>query len=116
MYFESNKDKENFFNIEQYHFFNDLKDKKLIQKFKELSILTTKKRTPQQVLKKLVGEYGWSAEDEEILSQTSVDEYYNIFKSENGAHLPLWISKCLEFERSSNPREKLQKITKTYTL
>ncbi|MFC1552660.1 P-loop NTPase fold protein, partial [Candidatus Latescibacterota bacterium] len=100
LYFESNQDKENFLGIMETSYFSEIKDKKLIQGYNDLKATTIVTRTPKEVLNKLiVPKSGASSEDEEILSQITAEEYYEIFKSENGDHLPLWIYKCLEYKR-----------------
>ncbi len=95
--------------------FNELRDPDLIEKIKEVSTTITSKKSLVEVLKNLDVRSGWSHEDEEFLAKTSSEEFYEVFKNEDGPQLPRWIFNCLEFGKARNASENALKITQTVT-
>jgi hypothetical protein len=53
---------------------------------------------------------GWSHQDEIVLAETTVDEYYELFKTESGDHLTEMVNACLRFGRFSNANERQKQI------
>ena len=72
-------------------------------------------RNIKDVLSKIAGKDGWGREDEEILSNASPDEYYDLFKGEKGDHLSSYVDTCLRFGRFTNPSENGKKIFNSAT-
>ncbi len=103
------------FSLSGYPFRGSIRDKNLLQKFDFIEQSRKETRTLRDVLAKIAGKDGWSRDDEEILSSASIEDYYTIFKTEQGPHLSIWIDTCLQFGRFSNPSEKLLKIAENAT-
>lgn len=52
------------------------------------------------------------ASDEEILNNTTTDEFYNFFKKQNSKNLPKYIDICLRFGRFQNSSDEYKSIAK----
>src|SRR5208337_1720386 len=66
-------------------------------------------------LEKIAGTDGWNPEDERVLSNATPEEYYQLFKSERGRHLTLYIDKCLRFGEYDDSSPQLKKIAANAT-
>jgi hypothetical protein len=63
------------------------------------------------VLDRIAGKNGWNGQsDEVILANTSVDEYYELFKSEVGRHLSSFVTTCLKFGQFGNANDLQKEI------
>jgi len=49
------------------------------------------------------------------LANTTVEEYYNLFKSEVGSHLASYVTRCLKFGQYSNANDQQKEITRRAT-
>ncbi|WP_340121175.1 hypothetical protein [Methylobacter svalbardensis] len=98
------------------HFFG-IKDSSMSQKFNATyhsSVLC--EETTKQVLERLSGKNGWNQKDEIILSNTTVDQYYEIFKSTKGRYKrSSFINTCLQFGRFSNASDQQKEIANRAT-
>jgi hypothetical protein len=103
------------FSLSEYPFRGNIKDKALLEKFDFIERSQKETRTLRDVLASIAGKNGWGREDEEILSTASIDDFYTVFKTEQGSHLSSWVDACLQFGRFSNPSEKMLKIAETAT-
>jgi hypothetical protein len=110
VYIKNRAEDKDLFNVDSYSWIEPLKDSVVIEKFREYHNKVFIKKTAQEVLVTLSGKNGWSNIDEDILSNTSSDEYYTIFKSNEGKLLNSIVENCLEFRRISNPNEKIVEI------
>jgi len=50
-----------------------------------------------------------------VLANTSVDDYYNLFKSEVGRHLSAFVTTCLRFGQFGNASDQQNEIAKRAT-
>jgi hypothetical protein len=73
------------------------RDEKLIEMIAAAYESQETVRTAKEVLEKIADKNGWDPDDETILSKTSPEEYYRLFKNERGPHLASYISTCLDF-------------------
>lgn len=110
IYIEQRKDETDLFNLKENNFFGDIKDAEIIDKFdkeyKESVIL----ESPKEVLEKIAGKNGWAQSDEVVLANTTIDEYYDLFKSEEGKNLSSFISICLKFGQFGNASDQQKEI------
>lgn len=84
IYIENRKEEIGLFNVDSYNFFGDVRDKEVKDRFDEIYKKTVVTETAKQVLERIAGRNGWNPNDEVVLANTSVDEYYELFKSEKG--------------------------------
>ncbi|MFQ2482312.1 hypothetical protein ACK31T_19105 [Aeromonas caviae] len=115
LYIESRKDDIETFNMEEANVFGDINDQELISKFNNVYNQTIITKTARQVLEDIAGKNGWSQNDEMVLAKTSVDEYYDIFKSETGRVLSTFVTTCLRFGQFGNASEQQKEISKRAT-
>lgn len=94
------------FNPEKHNFFGDTIDNEVLKKFEVAFSKLIKTESAKQVLERIAGKNSWNQKDEVILVSTSVDEYYNLFKSETGRHLSSYVRACLQFGQFANPSEQ----------
>lgn len=114
LYIEKRKNEVELFNLEENNFFGEIKDTELIDKFNLSYRHSVSIETAKEVLDRIAGKNGWDQSDQTVLANTSIEEYYDLFKSESGRHLSACITTCLKFGHNSeiNKRatEALKKI------
>lgn len=103
------------FNPDEYKFFDCNPDEEILSKFNKAYLKLAKTENAKQVLERISGKNGWNTEDEVILANTSVDEYYNLFKTEKGPHLSSYVRTCLKFGQisGSNNEKRLEIMKRT---
>ncbi|MBY0354194.1 MAG: ATP-binding protein [Rickettsiales bacterium] len=104
----------NFFDMDNYAFRERFKDPKMIARFAEAYTEKTVKKNPREALKKIGSDEGWELEDENALTSLSVDDFYEIFKTENGDHLIPCIRACLNYMRYKDDSRKQNIGEKTH--
>ena len=63
------------------------------------------------MLERISGQNGWNEKDEIILSSTSVEQYYNLFKSIKGEHQRTsFINTCLTFGQFTDASAQKKEI------
>lgn len=110
MYIESRRGETELFNMEENNVFGDIRDPEIIDKFNDVYNQSVNAETAKQVLDRIAGGNGWSQSDEVVLASTTVDEYYNLFKSEVGRHLSSLVTTCLKFGRFGNASDQQKEI------
>jgi len=115
VYIEQRKDEPELFNLKENNFFGDIKDTEIIEKFDKIYKASVTTESPKEVLEKIAGKNGWNQSDEVVLANTTVDEYYDLFKSEVGEHLSTFVSTCLKFGQSENASDQQKEITNRAT-
>lgn len=115
IYIENRKDEAELFNMEENNFFGDIKDQEIIEKFNDTYDQSVTDETAKQVLERIAGRNGWSPNDEAVLANTSVDDYYKLFKTERGRQLSSFVTTCLKFGQSVNPTEQQAEISNRAT-
>ena len=98
------------FDPEKVSFFGDAVDKEVQAKFEVAYSILAITENAKQVLQQLAGKNGWNQKDEVVLANTTVDEYYDLFKSESGRHLSSYVRACLQFDQFANSNEQQTKI------
>lgn len=97
--------------MEEINTFGDIRDKEVIDRFNEVYNQSFATETAKQVLDRIAGENGWNGQsDEVILASTSVNEYYDLFKSEEGRHLKFFVTTCLKFGQLFNASEQQKRL------
>lgn len=115
IYIENRKEDTELFNVGNYNFFGDVRDQEVKDRFDEMYKKTVVTETAKQVLGRIAGRNGWNPNDEVVLANTSADEYYELFKSEEGGHLSSLVATCLKFGQLSNANDQQQEIAKRST-
>lgn len=98
------------FNLSGYPLAGEITDKKVRDAFDKAYEGASIRESPKQVLMRLSDSNGWSHQDEIVLAETTVDEYYELFKTESGDHLTEMVNTCLRFGRFSNANERQKQI------
>ncbi|MBY0446853.1 MAG: hypothetical protein K2Q15_16785, partial [Burkholderiales bacterium] len=115
IYIDSRKDEVELFNIKEVNIFGDLIDEEIINKFNVIYSQSVATETAKQVLDRIAGQNGWNQNDELVLGSTTVDNYYTLFKSENGRHLSSFVTTCLKFGQLGNASEQQKEIARRAT-
>lgn len=110
LYIERRKEEASLFNIEEINFFGDVPDPEIVEKFNCTYMRSITVETAKSVLDRIAGKNGWNPNDEVVLANTSVEEYYDLFKSEVGRHLSSFVTKCLKFGQLSNASGQQKEI------
>lgn len=107
LYIETRKEEKDLFDPEGDSSFWGIKDQSIREKFDLTYCSLVIIETARQVLERISGKNGWNPKDEIILSNTSVDEYYELFKSIKSRH-ERWgfINTCLKFGQFSSQQQK----------
>ncbi|MDE9544965.1 hypothetical protein KKI93_19350 [Xenorhabdus bovienii] len=114
-YIENRKNEIELFNLSKINTFNDIQDQELIKKFNDIYNQLVKIENAKQVLERIANSNGWNPSDEVILANTSVEDYYNLFKTEKGENLSLYVNKCLKFGKFLGASEQQQEIASRAT-
>lgn len=105
----------NVFDLNEINSWGDIKDPEMIEKFNEKFKESAKTETVDQVLEKIAGRSGWNQSDEVVLANTTVEEYYHLFKTVKGKKLSSFISTCLKFGQLSNASDQQKRIAELAT-
>ncbi|QGX61452.1 hypothetical protein [Alteromonas mediterranea] len=115
IYIRNRKDDVELFNTNGDTALGRLNDEEIQKKFKETYSQLVVKETPKEVLSRISGQQGWNDSDELILANTTVEEYYTLFKSEVGSHLASYVTRCLKFGQYANANDQQKEISKKAT-
>jgi len=107
LYIEKRKGESKFFNINEDLMPGDRSaDEEIVEKFSSAYAESALVENASQILKRLSTTNSWNESDVAVLENTSVDDYYKLFKSEVGDHLASYVNRCLEFGRYGNANNK----------
>lgn len=115
IYIEKRSDETELFNMDENNVFGDIRDQEIVDRFNEIYNLSVTTENAKQVLERIAGNSGWNQSDEVVLANTSVDEYFNLFKSETGRHLSSFVTTCLKFGQFGNSSDQQKEIAKRAT-
>jgi hypothetical protein len=110
IYIESRKDETELFNMEENNGFGHIRDQEIIDKFNNTYNQSATTETAKQVLDRIAGRSGWNQSDEVVLANTSIDDYYHLFKTEVGRHLSSFVTTCLKFGQFGNASDQQKEI------
>lgn len=96
-YIQQRKTEKELFNMKEINFFGDIRDEEILDKFNGEYQASATVESASDVLKRIAGKDSWNQKDEVVLANTSVEEYYQLFKNERGDHLSSYINTCLKF-------------------
>ena len=108
-YVEQHKNEPGLFELDS-PFSENIRDKRIIERFNEISASTTVEHDIDAVVRRVANKDSWSQEDEQALVAATVDDYYKLFKSIDGDYLSKYVSSCLQFGRFANPSDQQKKI------
>jgi hypothetical protein len=115
-YIELRKEESELFNVKIHLQFDAITDQSIKDKFRQVYTSLVLGETAEQVLDRIAGLNGWNPEDLIILANTSVDDYYELFKSINNyERRTSFIKKCLEFGQFENPDSEYKEIANRAT-
>lgn len=114
-YIEQRKAEKELFNMRENNFFGDIRDEEIINKFNGEYQASVTVESAADVLKRIAGKNGWNQEDEVVLANTSIDDYYQLFKNEKGEHLSSYIYTCLKFGQFGNASDQQKEIANRVT-
>ncbi len=115
LYMEKRIKETDLFNLEENDTFGDVRDSEIVDKFNEFYKESVISENVKQVLDRISGKGGWDTSDEIVLANTTVDEYFNLFKNEKGRHLSSYIKACLKFGKFGNSTEQQKLIASNAT-
>lgn len=115
LYIENRKYEAELFNMKENNFFGDVRDQEVIDKFNKVYNQSVTTETAKQVLDRIAGKSGWNQSDEVVLANTSVDEYYKLFKTETGRHLSSFVTTCLKFGQFGNASDQQKEVASRAT-
>jgi len=93
-----------------YPFRDKIGDQYLKERFEEAVEKISEERTLSGILKRVVGEKGWSKDDEKFLASCSADQYYRFFKTEESELLRPSVKRCMGYGRLHGADEFQQAI------
>lgn len=111
LYIEKRKDQTELFDLEEINTFGEIQDSEIIDKFSKQYSAITKDEDPLEILERISDKSGWSQKDEVVLANTSIDRYFQIFKTTRGKKLSRVISACLRFGQFVNASDKQKEIS-----
>ncbi len=115
-YIELRKEESELFNVKIHLQFDAITDQSIKDKFRQVYTSLVLGETAEQVLDRIAGTNGWNPDDLTILANTSVDNYYTLFKSINNyERRASFIRKCLEFGQIINPDSEYKEIANRAT-
>lgn len=115
IYIDKRKDETELFNMKENNFFGDIRDPEIIDKFDAVYRQFAATESAKQVLGRIAGRNGWNQSDEMVLANTSVDDYYTLFKTETGSRLSLFVTTCLKFGQFGNASDQQKEIANRAT-
>jgi len=114
LYINARKEEVELFNPDSRFF--GIKDTLMREKFNATYHSFVIDESAVQVLERIQEKDGWNQKDEVILSNTSVEQYYEIFKSIKGRYKrSSFINTCLKFGRFSNANDRQKEIANRAT-
>lgn len=100
------------FDLAHYPFTNHIDDPDVVKAFEDKCATIKDERDPTAILLSISKQRGWNPEDIEILTNLSIDRYYEIFKNNEADDLATVIDSCLLFDRISNASAAMAEIPK----
>lgn len=86
-YMEERKDEKELFDLKRSAFGSDIRDPDVLKAFEKKITEFVDNRDPADVLEGMITNRGWNPEDVELIDTLSPDDFYKIFKKEQGNRL-----------------------------
>lgn len=104
------------FNTDMLSHYMDKKDMLLFENFNQHYRSSVNNETAYQVLERISKNEGYNSNDEKLLANSTVDEFYNIFKSLTDKETRnSFVNSCLNFRRIVNANEDMLAIVEKAT-
>lgn len=110
LYMEKRSDDPAFFNLRTNVFADQIDDADVKEACAEKLLTVTTNRPAHEILLDIYKNRGWNAEDMATLVNTSVDEYYAMFKMPLGGDHRRLVASALHFREFANPEPDFQII------
>jgi hypothetical protein len=114
-YMRTRDDGANFWDLDRSHFGSGPLDADLIARFAERRSQLVVPKAPLAVLSMLAGADRWGPSDIEAISALTANDFYNIFKQNEGPGLQSLVNGALCFRRITNPTPEMASITANAT-
>jgi len=111
LYIEKRGDEAEVFNVDATALSGEIKDSEVVKKFKEKYESVRAKLTLSQACELMLANEDNCAEEEAQLSNASIDEFVQLFKSLTGSKLSAYIDLCLKFSRLGGMTEQQRAIS-----
>lgn len=105
LYIEKRQSDPELFNLDSSVLPGQIKDPEVIKRFRQKQELLRAKRTLLEICDALLEKENSLDEEEILLSQASVQEYLELFKSQSGPQLSQYVDLCLKFSRLGGTTE-----------
>ena len=115
IYIDKRKDEAEIFNMDKNNFFGDIRDQEIIDRFNGIYNQSITTQTAKEVLDRIASKSGWNQSDEVVLANTSIDDYYELFKSEEGRNLSSFVTTCLKFGQFGSASDQQKEIGRRST-
>lgn len=115
LYIETRKEETELFNLNETNLFKDVTDEEIISKFNQEYQKPDKVESISDVLNRISSENVWNPKDEAVLANITKEEYYRLFKTEEGPHLSLYVRKLLRFGQIDGASNQQRQIASRVT-
>ncbi|WP_431686613.1 hypothetical protein [Hahella sp. NBU794] len=115
IYIQKRNDEIELFNMEENNFFGDITDQEIVDKFNDVYTNYFSAKKTKQVLESIAATNSWNQSDEVVLVNTSVDDYYKLFKTQTGRPLLSFVTTCLKFGQFGNASDQQKEIANRAT-
>ncbi|VAW92129.1 hypothetical protein MNBD_GAMMA22-2361 [hydrothermal vent metagenome] len=115
-YIELNKDNSSIFDLDKNPLSRNIDDSEVIEKFNQQYYEIKNIKNAEDVLTNIAGQNKCSQSDEAILANTSMNQFYELFKKQNGVHLSSYVDSCLQFGRNNNATTQQLQIAENVTM
>jgi KAP family P-loop domain len=105
LYIDKRQSDSELFNLDSSVLPGQIKDQEVIERFKQKHESLRSKRTLLEICDLLLQNESNQDEEEILLSQASVQEYLDLFKSQRGPQLSQYVDLCLKFSRLGGTTE-----------
>lgn len=112
LYIKERKEEVELFNLESDNIIGSAPDPEIEEKFGFYYESTIRNETMEEIVARLSKMDGWNQKDEIVLANSTVEEFYKLFKNADGPHLTSYVKTCLQFCRFANPTERQYQIGK----
>lgn len=111
LYIQKRAEERGLFNLEAASLPGEIKDAEVIAKFREKHQSLSAKRSLQEICERLIDSESCTDEEEVQLSQATVEDYVQLFKSQKGQRLSQYVDLCLKFSRLGGTTEYQKQIS-----
>ncbi len=115
-YIDINKDNDSIFDLEKNPLSRNIDDNEVIEKFNQRYYEMKNIKNAEDVLTNIAGKNKCSQSDEAILANTTMNQFYELFKKQNGVHLSSYVDSCLQFGQYNDASDQQLKIAENVTM